>query len=203
MTYKPGCTFNLYKHGKLIGNMFSNFMTKSALFHYACMCIENYNQNLVTSDLPDEVFAHRFFDLENVECTKNNTHSIIMPTSYNHVVETYPTFAWPDISEQILLGEIGLYGRDIAENTIKTDSSINIWLENRIVYNRNLINLVTKDEYCEMKGISERDFDKINFPEFEDPYQLYFNETEDFFNAMMTGIGAKSPGTDLIYIIKT
>ena len=207
MSIEFKCVIGLRNKGALIGNYYCDgYVCAYSILHYVRTCIENYNRNLTNPHIPNEVLAHRFFDMESFDCTTYSSHSFIMPKSMASVEKNYPTYNWPDPSTQNGTTQIALVPVEMNENDAKKNCSVEIWLNERLITTYRLFDTLLANEYCKTMEIDEKDFDKDDLTEISiNPRMFAFNELEEVME--VTGDDEKgfkySGDYNLIYLPKT
>lgn len=176
----------LRKDDKLIGAMLQEDSCNdiSEIYDHVYILVNNYNRHLakVADKIPNEVFAHRFFEQEDVEGFHYDKWALMLEDSYGYVSRNLSSYFWPDGSKQdIYYGRIALTNSDIDMLKDQIDKRIFINLDQNIIISFNITLRETENQYNTRLGydrvdVSDLGKTDINIARFN------FNQIEDVVN---------------------
>lgn len=173
------------------------------VLEYLKDCLDSCNQYLTNKDIPNCIFANRFFEIENVERTRYPlvASTSLLPNSREYIEKNFSTY---DISsksvEEDAADRLGVTISDIVLLKSETFHTFSINFDTRTISIMNLFNIKTEYEYCEINGIDEMFFDPSSLPEC--PYNLYefpFNDLDDVIEFIEKHDVWRDPVTERIY----
>ena len=142
--------------------------------------IKNYNQNLVSKDIPDLVLAHRFLGGQNAELTQLIYSTDMCEKTFSYVTENYSEYNWLEINPFFeTCGKIALVPDEIDELWIESYYKAYINLDTNTIVFQNVIKTTTQNEYSKLKGISVSEVEKTLPIVDLDPQRIAFNEFDE------------------------
>lgn len=157
----------IYKYfgEKVTGNISLPNRSLAGALEYIKNCINSYNAKLASykDPLPDEVFAHRFFEMQSIELDSTKTFYNILENSYEYVTRVFSDYEWPSKIRQFQEGaKIALIKNDVYLNTIHESNGVNrritIYLDLRKIVMSEVFEPYTKEEYLKMSAMEDRHY---------------------------------------------
>lgn len=173
------------------------------VLEYIRDCIDGYNQYLTDKDLPNCIFANRFFEVENVERTRYPlvVSTILLADSRKFIENNFSSYKIPTKDmEEDATDTLGVTLSDIILLKSKTHYTFDVNFDTRTILLMNLFDIKPDYEYCEINGIDEMFFDPTIIPIC--PYNLNefsFNELDEVIDFIDKHDVWRDPATERIW----
>lgn len=173
-----GVLIQIKKAGDIIGGVMFNSGNITSVIGEIIHMLENYNANLASAVIEDELLAIRFFEMENKDCSKGMDY---MPSlseeTKDYLQMYYPGFVIADkgVDRDLGWGTISIIGDEIREMFDKAGAVAVINFDDYQVQFANFIRRRPRVAWEEDEGrsISELPESIYNF------YSLPFNELDE------------------------
>lgn len=146
--------------------------------------MDNYNKNLASADLSEELIAVRMFEEENEEGTLGSSTASLMPRSYQCVKEEYPNFRLLGLANTNIHGKIALTDLDVYDNRDDADFRITINFHTKsvdldeMIESETLYSFMKKVPLASKPNTPNFNFEKVSFNELEDVQSFIKNNRQ-------------------------
>lgn len=146
--------------------------------------MNNYNKNLVSADLSEELVGVRMFEEEDEDGTLGSNTASLMSRSYQYVKGEYPNFKLLGLANTNIHGRIALTDLDIYDNRDDADFRVIINFLTKsvdfdeMIASETLYSFMKKLPLASRPNTPDFSFNKVSFNELEDAYNFIKNNRQ-------------------------